>query len=126
MAEVCSRSMTKNSVFVIRNHENRYLTKKHKWRSGNDKNILFRAIEKDVALNELIEVNAKDIMARLQLIVCELDEHNHPIVEVLTDDPPEELEEDLAEQAAADAFSQMAGKNSGRPALELVRNTSNA
>lgn len=115
--------MTKNSVFVIRNHENRYLTKKHKWRSGNDKNILYRAGEKDVALNELIEVNAKDIMARLQLITCELDDHNHPIVEVLTEDPPEELEEDLAEQSAAEAFAQMAGKDNGKPALELVRRT---
>jgi hypothetical protein len=123
MAEVCSRSMTKNSVFVIRNHENRYLTKKHKWRSGNDKNILYRASEKDVALNELIEVNARDIMARLQLIVCELDERDQPLVEVLSEDPPEELEEDLAEQQAAEAFKQMVGNNDGKPALELVRNT---
>jgi len=114
--------MTKNSVFVIRNHENRYLTKKHKWRSGNDKNILYRTSEKDIALNELIEVNAKDIMARLQLIVCELDERDQPLVEVLTDDPPEELEEDLAEHQAAEAFKQMAGHSDGKPALELVRN----
>lgn len=119
--------MTKNSIFVIRNHENRYLTKKHKWRSGNDKNILYRASEKDIALNELIEVNAKDIMARLQLVLCDLDDNNQPTVEVLADDPPEELEEDLAEQAAAEAFSQMAGKNnSGKPALALVQNNSGA
>jgi hypothetical protein len=116
--------MTKNSVFVIRNHENRYLTKKHKWRSGNDKNILYRASEKDIALNELIEVNAKDIMARLQLVICELDDHDQPLVEVLTDDPPELLEEDLAEQQAAEAFKQMAGKSDGKPALELVRSNS--
>ena len=119
--------MTKNSVFVIRNHEKRYLTKKHKWRSGNDKNILYRASEKDVALNELIEVNAKDIMARLQLVLCDLDDNNQPIVEVLADDPPEELEEDLAEQAAAETFSQLAGKNPrAKPALELVHNSSGA
>ena len=116
--------MTKNSVFVIRNHENRYLTKKQKWRSGNDKNILFRTSEKDIALNELIEVNAKDIMARLQLIVCDLDDRDQPLVDVLTDDPPETLEEDLAEQQAAEAFKQMAGRGSDKPALELVRNNS--
>lgn len=116
--------MTKNSVFVIRNHENRYLTKKHKWRSGNDKNILYRASEKDIALNELIEVNAKDIMARLQLVICELDDHGQPLVDVLTDDPPEVLEEDLAEQEAAEAFKQLAGQSENKPALELVRSNS--
>lgn len=116
--------MSKNSVFVIRNHENRYLTKKHKWRSGKDVGILFRSSEKDVALNELIEVNAKDIMSRLHLILCELDDRDQPQVEVLTEDPVEEQEEDQAEQAASDAFAQMAGRAKGKPTLELVHNRS--
>ena len=116
--------MSKNSVFVIRNHENRYLTKKHKWRSGKDAGILFRATEKDVALNELIEVNAKDVMSRLQLVLCELDERDQPLVEVLTDDPPEDQEEDQAEQAATEAFNQMAGRAKGKPSLELVHSRS--
>lgn len=111
--------MSKNSVFVIRNHDKRYLTKKHKWRSGNDRNILFRSAEKDIALNELIEVNAKDILARLQLIAVELDEDDQPLVEVLADDPPEELEADQTEQATADALASLSSSK-GKPNLELV------
>lgn len=93
--------MSKNSVFVIRNHENRYLTKKHQWRSGNDRNVLFRSAEKDVALNELIEVNAKDVLARLQLLTVDLDDREQPRVEVLADDPPEETPEATLEQRVA-------------------------
>jgi len=92
--------MSKNSVFVIRNHDNRYLTKKHQWRSGNDRNTLFRTAEKDVALNELIEVNAKDVLARLQLLVVDLDDHEQPAVDVLADDPPE-VPEVAPEQSVA-------------------------
>jgi hypothetical protein len=91
--------MSKSTVFVIRNHENRYLTKKRKWRSGTDNARLFRAVEKDIALNELIETNAHDIQARLELVECEIDNHKHPVVEVLAEDPPEALEEDAKEQA---------------------------
>jgi len=113
--------MSKNSVFVIRNHENRYLTRKHQWRSGKDRHLLFRNAEKDVALNEMIEVNAKDILARLQLLVCELDDRDQPDVEVLTDDPPELIEADQAEQTVTEAFARLAGKKSGGAALGLVQ-----
>ena len=112
--------MLKNSVFVIRNHDNRYLTKKHKWRSGKDTAALFRSPERDIALNELIEVNAKDVMARLQLISCNLDDHDQPMVEVLADDPPEELEEDQT----AETLAQVSSRPTGKPALELVHNNS--
>lgn len=116
--------MSKNSVFVIRNHENRYLTKKHKWRNGSDNSLLFRSAERDVALNELIEVNAKDIMARLQLVLCELDDRDHPAVEVLAEDPADDSTEDPADPALSEAVAQMAGQ-SGKPALELAQNRSN-
>lgn len=77
------------SVFVIRNQDNRYLTKKHLWRCGAVNNELFRAKEKDIALNELIEVNSKDIMARLEIIECDMNTQRQPVVDVLTDDPLE-------------------------------------
>jgi hypothetical protein len=116
--------MSKNSVFVIRNHENRYLTRKHQWRSGNDRHLLFRSAEKDVALNEMIEVNARDILARLQLLACELDDRDQPVVEVLAEDPPELLEADQDEQKVTEAFARLAGKKNGGSALGLVQSDS--
>jgi len=104
-------------VFVIRNQDNRYLTKKHQWRSGNNSNELYRAKERDVGLNELIEVNAKDIMARLELVECELSSQRQPVVEVLADDPPEAMEEaqlELGEEQSEEAVPQA-------PHLELVK-----
>ncbi len=114
-----SKSTEQKIVFVIRNQDLRYLTKKQQWRSGVDNSVLFRSSEKDIALNELIETNAKDVLARLELVECEVDKHNHPVVEVLADDPPEARAED-----AADKGDDSSGGNSeaDKPVLELVKN----
>ena len=106
--------MSNKIVFVIRNQDDRYLTKKQQWVSGQDNSIVYRNVERDVVLNELIEVNAKDILARLELVEVELNSHKHPVVEVLADDPPEALDENEAEEGLGEF-------ESNQPNLELVK-----
>ncbi|MCB1616645.1 MAG: hypothetical protein KDI30_11575, partial [Pseudomonadales bacterium] len=47
-----------------------------------DNSILFVSPHRDIALNQLIEANARDIEARLELVDCEMDEKRLPLVEV--------------------------------------------
>ena len=107
-------------IFVIRNQDDRYLTKKHLWRSGVMTGELYRAKEHDVALNELIEVNAKDVLARLEIVACEIDKQKQPVVEVLADDPSEGLDDSEGDVVA------VTEEPAQPPHLELVKKDSAA
>lgn len=69
-------------VFVIQNEHSAYLNRKGEWVSGVDNSILFVSPHRDVALNQLIEANAKEIEARLVLLECDTDDKKLPCVEV--------------------------------------------
>ncbi len=73
--------MIKN-VFVIRNHLEQYLDKHSRWISGKEANKLYRSEFHDEALNTLIEVNAKDINLRGEILTVNIDEKKRPVVEV--------------------------------------------
>ena len=52
------------AAYVIRNQLGQYLTRKNEWVSGRDTASLFQQPWYDQALNQLIELNAKDIELR--------------------------------------------------------------
>ena len=68
------------TAFVIRNQLGQYLTRKNEWVSGKDASILFNQPHYDQALNQLIEVNAKDIDLRGVVLELELDDKRRPVV----------------------------------------------
>jgi len=69
-------------VFVIRNQHQQYLGKQQNWLSGADAKLLYQTQYHDEALNTLIEVNAKDIELRGEILEVELNEKKQPVVEV--------------------------------------------
>ncbi|MBV1919215.1 MAG: hypothetical protein KUG73_00920 [Pseudomonadales bacterium] len=83
-------------AFVIRNQDGQYLTKKGEWVSGKDATKLYHQAHCDQALNQLIEVNAKDIYLRGTTLELDLCEKRRPIVLEYGPDPeqPELLSED--------------------------------
>jgi hypothetical protein len=92
-------------AFVIRNQDGQYLTKKGEWVSGKDNTKLYHQAHCDQALNQLIEVNAKDIYLRGTTLELDLCEKRRPIVLEYGPDPeqPELLSEDAElEEAAPD------------------------
>jgi len=97
-------------AYVIRNQLGQYLTRKGEWVSGRDTASLFHQPWFDQALNQLIEINAKDIELRGKVVELELDERDRPIVLELGPDPqqPELLESDAAAPAATDGADQAA------------------
>lgn len=74
-------------VFVIRNQDGLYLTKQQQWHNGEEANLLFKSTHHDVALNTLIEANAKDFTLRLEIIQIETNEKGLPLVEVTAANP---------------------------------------
>lgn len=74
--------MQPKRTFVIRNQFQQYLDKHSGWQSGKDAQALYRADYHDQALNTLIEINAKDISLRGEIIETDLDDKKRPIVEV--------------------------------------------
>ena len=79
-------------LFVIRNQHQHYLGRSHDWVDGSHRPALFRTPHRDVAMNELFEVNVKDFALRGEIIVCEVDERGLPVVEVLNPIPDAAME----------------------------------
>ena len=97
-------------AFVIRNQDGQYLTKKSEWVSGKEAIGLYHQAHHDQALNQLIEVNAKDIYLRGTILELDLCEKRRPVVLEYGPDPeqPEllsegaELEKTVSENAEAE------------------------
>jgi hypothetical protein len=56
------------------------LGKDLEWLDGSDVSQIFNTEHRDIALNQLIELNAKDINLRAQIIECEADKKGRPIM----------------------------------------------
>jgi len=85
-------------AFVIRNQLGQYYAKKGEWVSGKEPNLVFHQPHHDQALNQLIEVNSKDITLRGSVVKLTLGEKRIPIIEEFGPDPVQpELDEAEAE-----------------------------
>lgn len=91
--------MTK--VFVVRNQLGHYWGKKKRWVDGTVARRVMHVKHEDEGLNLLVELSAKDVELRGEVIPVEMTERGVPVVE-----PSEqrlEDEDDLAKRAAAQA-----------------------
>jgi len=65
-------------IFIIKNHDGSLLGKDLGWVDGANASLLFTAQHRDIALNQLIELNAKNIHLRAEIIECEADKKGRP------------------------------------------------
>ena len=65
-------------VYIIKNQRGLFLSKDGLWLDKLDRNHLYRTVNRDEALNTLIEANAKDIELRLVLEEIGVDAKGHP------------------------------------------------
>mgnify|MGYP003342168659 CR=1 FL=1 len=91
------------TVFIIRNQVGHYLGRNGEWLDGSHVPGLFRTDHRDVAVNELVEVNLRDFDLRGEIIGCEAEDGEYPVVEVLNPivAPPEQAE--VSEAAAGES-----------------------
>ena len=66
------------SVFVIQSASGELLGKNLEWINSAVPSHLFQSPHKDVAVNQLIEVNAKDPALRARVIACEINDRGQP------------------------------------------------
>lgn len=75
-------------VYVVRNQEGYFATKKKEWECGREPKLLFRSEHKDEAINLVFELSSKDIYLRAEAIAVDLSDDKQPIVEVTAPPKP--------------------------------------
>jgi hypothetical protein len=65
-------------IFIIKSHDGSLLGKDLEWVDGTNANLIFTAQHRDIALNQLIELNAKNIHLRAEITECEADKKGRP------------------------------------------------
>jgi len=68
------------TVFVISNQQGLFLGKQGQWLDDSEPAAAWRTPHRDIALNHLIENNARDIEQRLVLLQCPLNEKDIPLL----------------------------------------------
>ena len=94
-----------SQVFVILNQHGHYLGKQKQWLDGRDRRLLFRSPHRDEVVNLVFELSNKDIDLRAEILGCEIDHQQQPLVEAGPPLPDPESAvadgDDCATQAAA-------------------------
>ena len=67
-------------VYILKTQNNLVLNKNFEWSSEPHRDSVFSSLHRDIALNQLIELNAKDINLRAQIIECEADKKGRPVL----------------------------------------------
>ena len=100
-----------NDVFVLQNAEGYFLNKSGEWQDGRDPASLYRTPHKDEAMNQLFEVNSRDITLRLKIVCCEV---NHKKIPQL--DPsilPAPMNDELLENIETNTSDLLVNESSG-------------
>lgn len=79
------------TAYVVRNQLGQYLTKKGEWCSGKDASPIFWKQHFDEALNQLFEINTKDIELRGSVVEVDIEEKKP----VLSEFGPDPVQQDL-------------------------------
>ena len=69
-------------TYVLQAQNNYMLGKELEWTSEIIAKRIFNAPHRDIALNQLIELNAKDVNLRAEVVECELGPNGVPILSV--------------------------------------------
>lgn len=85
-----------SEAYVIRNQHGQYLSRRDDWLSGRDTAAVFWKPHYDEALNQLIELNAKDIHLRGKVVKLALSELKRPVITELGPEPEPAVETEPA------------------------------
>src|SRR5690554_369949 len=69
-----------SDIYLLQNQDKLFLGKQKDWLDGRDRNSLFKTVHKDEAVNQCVEVSAKDYLQRITLLSCPVDERGLPVI----------------------------------------------
>lgn len=67
-------------LYILKTRNNLVLNKNSAWSDEPHRDTVFFTEHRDIALNQLIEVNAKDTDLRVYMVECDSDAKGRPIV----------------------------------------------
>lgn len=67
-------------TYILQTRDGQCLNKDLEWAFDADLNAIFRTPHRDIALNQLIELNAKDSDIRAAVVECAADSKGRPIL----------------------------------------------
>ncbi|WP_347330056.1 hypothetical protein [Marinimicrobium locisalis] len=76
-----------SELYILRNQEGYFLGKQKDWLDGRDRGALYKTPHKDEAVNQMVEISARDFEQRIRVLPCEADEKGLPTL--AQDDMPE-------------------------------------
>jgi hypothetical protein len=97
-----------DAVFVIQNQLGQFWTRSGEWADGREPQRLLKLKHHDEAVNQLVELSAKDIDLRGEILACEVNAKNEPEVAVSDHTTPTLAE--TAQAARATAANEDAGQ----------------
>ena len=89
------------SVFVIQNTSGLFLNKESQWAACETGNEMFFSPHRDVALNQLLEVNTHDVFLRAKVVERPTDARGRPLIDT-TGQTREILSTDIENGSAED------------------------
>jgi hypothetical protein len=89
------------AVFVIRNQQGHYWTRAKDWVDGREPQRVMKLKHRDEVVNQLVELSAKNIDLRGEIVSCSLTDRGGPKLEVSTVPTPTLAEKAVAQKAAA-------------------------
>ena len=72
-------------IFVLQRHDTAVLSKDLDWNCDVTSNDIFYSPHRDIALNQLVELNTKQIDLRVNIIECEADANGRPVMQLKAD-----------------------------------------
>ena len=66
------------TLYIIQSHSGELLDRHLGWTASARADDLFRTPHRDIALNQLIELNARDVHLRAQVVACDKDDRGLP------------------------------------------------
>ena len=66
--------------FILRNQQGLYLNRRREWVEPSEAPAFYKTQNRDEAINEMVEVNSKDIAQRIQIVECELNHRGDPVI----------------------------------------------
>ncbi|MFA5632082.1 MAG: hypothetical protein WC997_11250 [Porticoccaceae bacterium] len=68
-------------LYIIQSQNGQVLDKHLNWVDSAETSQLFSTAHKDIALNQLIEINARDIHLRARVVACARNDKGNPVIE---------------------------------------------
>ena len=72
-------------IFILQRCDTAVLSKELEWNCDVSSNDIFHSPHRDIALNQLVELNAKQIDLRVNIIECEADANGRPVMQLKAD-----------------------------------------